>query len=144
MAEETNIIDSGIVDLKPRQALEKELKKTGPKPKELVAAEYKGIAIGREKVVVDPVEVQALAALGCTDNEIANWFGVVAQTLRQNFVAELIKGREEVKQSLRRAQLKTALGGNATMLIWLGKNILGQSDNPNDSDSNAPLPWTDE
>jgi hypothetical protein len=30
------------------------------------------------------------------------------------------------------------------MLIWLGKNILGQSDNPTNSDANAPLPWTDD
>jgi hypothetical protein len=30
------------------------------------------------------------------------------------------------------------------MLIWLGKNMLNQSDNPIDSDSNQPLPWQDD
>jgi hypothetical protein len=29
---------------------------------------------------------------------------------------------------LRRKQLEKAMGGDSTMLIWLGKNMLGQSD----------------
>jgi hypothetical protein len=33
---------------------------------------------------------------------------------------------------------------NAAVQIFLAKNILGMSDNPYDSESNAPLPWTDE
>ena len=32
------------------------------------------------------------------------------------------------KASLRRTQWKTATGGNPTMQIWLGKNMLGQTD----------------
>ena len=38
------------------------------------------------------------------------------------------RGRARLRQSLRRAQIKSALSGNATMLIWLGKQYLGQSD----------------
>jgi hypothetical protein len=56
----------------------------------------------------------------------------------------LIKGREELKVSLRRAQLKLALSGNAVMLIWLGKNLLLQSDNPTNTSEKQALPWTDE
>jgi hypothetical protein len=33
------------------------------------------------------------------------------------------------KMSLRRKQYTTAMDGNPTMLVWLGKNWLGQSDN---------------
>lgn len=117
--------------------------KTGPKPKQLVTAEYLGIPVGRDKIVVDPDEVRDLASIGCTDKDIANWFGIKEDTLRYNFTADLIKGREDLKVSLRRAQLKLALQGNATMLIWLGKNLLGQSDNPTDSSANQPLPWTE-
>jgi hypothetical protein len=40
--------------------------------------------------------------------------------------------------------LQTALSGNATLLIWLGKNILLQSDNPTNTVDTKPLPWTDE
>lgn len=115
--------------------------KTGPKPKQLVTAEYLGIPVGRDKKIIDPEEVEKLAGIGCKDSEIADWFGIKQDTLRYNFADQLTKGREHLKQSLRRAQLSLALGGNAVMLIWLGKNILGQSDNPQDSDSNSPLPW---
>ena len=115
--------------------------KTGPKPKELVTAEYQGIPVGRDKKVIDPEEVEKLAALGCKDSEIADWFGIKQDTLRYNFADQITKGREHLKQSLRRAQLTLALSGNAVMLIWLGKNILGQSDAPTESQANTPLPW---
>jgi hypothetical protein len=121
-------------------------KKTGPKPKDLVTVEVTGYQVGRgitKKVVFDE-DVYKLATMGCSDKEIATWFDIKEDTLRYNFAEIIAKGREDLKQSLRRAQIKLALGGNATMLIWLGKNILGQSENPTDSEANAPLPWTDD
>jgi hypothetical protein len=117
--------------------------KRGPKPKQLTEMVVLGLPVGRDKKIVPPEEVYKLAAIGCKDTEICNWFGIGPDALRNNFAAELTKGREDVKIALRRAQLTTALEGNATMQIWLGKNILGQSDNPQDSAENAPLPWTD-
>jgi hypothetical protein len=46
---------------------------------------------------------------------------------------------------LRRAQLKSALEGNTSMMIWLGKNILKQSDNPIDENEvDKILPWSDD
>ena len=118
--------------------------KPGPKPKELVTAEYQGIPVGRDKKVIDPEEVEKLAGIGCKDSEIADWFGIKYDTLRNNFSDQLTKGREHLKQSLRRAQLSLALSGNAVMLIWLGKNILGQQDNPTNNEDQKPLPWTDD
>lgn len=118
--------------------------KPGPKPKELVEGTYMGIPVGRDKKVIDPEEVEKLAAIGCKDSEIADWFGIKYDTLRNNFSDQLTKGREHLKQSLRRAQLNLALSGNAVMLIWLGKNILGQSDTGVNSDNNQPLPWSDD
>lgn len=117
--------------------------KTGNKPKKLVAVEVYGYEVGRgkNKRIVTPDDVYKLAAIGSTDREIARWFDVNEDTLRYNFKDSLAKGREDLSQSLRHAQLKLALSGNATMLIWLGKNLLGQSDNPTDSDANLPLPW---
>lgn len=38
------------------------------------------------------------------------------------------RGYAEVTTGLRRKQLDLALRGNATMLIWLGKQLLGQKD----------------
>lgn len=117
--------------------------KTGNKPKKLVAVEVYGYEVGRgkNKRVVTPDDVYKLAAIGSTNREIARWFDMDESTLAYNFATILAKGREDLSQSLRMAQLKLALSGNATMLIWLGKNILGQTDNPTDSESNQPLPW---
>ena len=116
-------------------------KKTGNKPKVPVDIPIPHILVGRDKKPVNPKEVYQLAALNCKDKEIAEWIGIDENTLRYNFSVELIKGRENLKQSLRQAQIKLALSGNATMLIWLGKNILGQSDAPMDTDDQKILPW---
>ncbi len=118
--------------------------KTGPKPKELVEGVIIGLPVGRDKTVVPPDQVEELAALGCTDRDIANFYGIKEDTLRYNFTDNLIKGRENLKISLRRSMLKTAHGGNAAVLIFLAKNILGMTDTPINSDDKKPLPWTDD
>jgi hypothetical protein len=118
--------------------------KTGPKPKELVEATILGKVVGRDKKVVPPNEVYKLAAIGCKNQEIADWFGIDENTLTYNFSEEILKGKENLKHSLRRAQIQLALGGNAVMLIWLGKNLLSQSDNPQQGEDREPLPWQDD
>ena len=105
--------------------------------------EVEGRIVGRDKKVIPPEEVYKLAQIGCKDIEIAAWFGIAEDSLRYNFAVELLKGRENLKQSLRRAQLSLALSGNAVMLIFLGKNYLGQSDNPINTEALQPLPWSD-
>ena len=45
---------------------------------------------------------------------------------------------------LRRKQIEVAMSGNHTMLIWLGKNMLGQSDTPMQDEEVTILPWSDE
>lgn len=118
-------------------------KKTGNKPKQLVEGTYLGIEVGKDKKIIDPKEVEKLASIGMKNSEIAEYLDIDDSTLGYNFKQELIKGRHNLKVSLRKAQISLALTGNATMLIWLGKNILGQSDSPFDSEGNAPLPWDD-
>lgn len=121
-----------------------ENKKPGPKPKELVEGTIMGLPIGRDKKVIPPDQVYELAALGCRDTEIANFFGIAESSLRYNFSAELTKGREELKITLRRAMLKNAtVNMHAAVQIFLAKNILGMSDSPIDAEANAPLPWNE-
>jgi hypothetical protein len=133
---EENIVQ-GSGTLQPRG-------KTGPKPKELVEATYLGIPVGRDKKVIDPEEVEKLAALGCKDSEIANWFGIAYDTLRNNFADNLTKGREDLKITLRRAMLNNACKNmNAAVQIFLAKNLLGMSDTGQESDDKKPLPWSD-
>ena len=141
---DNNLDDNPTPNIVQAEAFGLKAAKTGPKPKELVTAEYQGIPVGRDKKVIDPEEVEKLAGIGCKDSEIADWFGIKQDTLRYNFAGQLTKGREHLKQSLRRAQLSLALSGNAVMLIWLGKNILGQTDTPTNNEEQKPLPWSDE
>lgn len=104
-----------------------------------------GLVVGRNKVVVPPQEVEDLAAIGCTDRDIANWFGIDENTLRYSFSDNLVKGREDLKISLRRAMLKNAcVNLNAAVQIFLAKNMLGMSDNGMTSDSSKVLPFTDD
>jgi len=73
-------------------------------------------------------QVEKLASVGCTDDEIANVAGMSASTLRRRFDAQIKRGRAGLRQNLRAAQVRRALEGSDTMLIWLGKNYLGQRD----------------
>jgi hypothetical protein len=130
-----------LITLNEAYMTEPNKSKTGPKPKKLVDIPVPHLIVGRDKKPINPKEVYQLAALHCKDTEICEWLGIDDSTLKYNFKHELTKGRENLKQSLRQAQIKLALGGNATMLIWLGKNILGQSDNPIDTDDQKILPW---
>lgn len=121
-------------------------KRTGPKPKgsSKITIETVGKIIGRDKKPVPANDVFKLAAIGMKDIEIAEWFGIDGNTLRYNFSVELLKGRNTLNQSLRRKQIEVAMGGNPTMLIFLGKNLLGQSDSPAAAQEAKILPWDDE
>jgi hypothetical protein len=100
--------------------------------------------VGRPKLDIDPEQVKRLARLHCTMQEMADFFGCHRDTLRDNFSAEIDKGRSEGNISLRRKQWQMAVEkGNVVMLIWLGKQMLGQRNEILESDNNAPLPIYD-
>jgi len=103
-----------------------------------------GLVVGRgdRQRVIPPDEVYRLSALGCSLAEIAVWFGVSESTMRYNFAEYWARGQENIKQRLRAAQIKAALNGNATLLIWLGKNMLNQTDQPATNSADQILPWT--
>ena len=81
-----------------------------------------------KKYNVDPAEVEKLASYGCTNREIADFFSCPENTLAVTYSRHTTKGRAELRKRLRKAQINLALSGNATMLIWLGKQYLEQSD----------------
>jgi hypothetical protein len=54
----------------------------------------------------------------------------------------LLKGRSQGKIRLRQLQLKAAEKGSAAILIWLGKQMLGQTDQIDNSEEDQPLPWS--
>lgn len=93
-------------------------------------------------------EFDKLCAMQCTREEIAAWFGISKQalirachtnfgmTFKELHAQKRMKGRI----SVRRKQFQLAMEGNPTMLIWLGKQYLGQRDNMElTSDPQRPL-----
>lgn len=70
--------------------------------------------------------VRDLASIGCSTVEIAAVLGVSARTVQRRCRTEIDAGHEMLKVSLRRWQYSKAKEGNTTMLIWLGKQYLGQ------------------
>jgi hypothetical protein len=86
--------------------------------------------IGRPKIVIDYPLVERLAHIQCTQEEISNIMGISVDTLTRDetFCGIYKKGMESGKSSLRRLQWKGAEAGNMTMLVWLGKQYLKQTD----------------
>ena len=94
----------------------------------------KRIGAGRPMAQLDLVELEKLCAMMCTETEIADWFRVSRDTIavakkRPEYAAVMERGRSLGCISLRRKQMQMAEAGNVGMLIWLGKQYLGQRDN---------------
>jgi hypothetical protein len=82
---------------------------------------------------IDLAELERLSAMQCTDEEIGAWFKVSTRTIerrRKNraFAEVMDRGKAKGRISVRRMQMKLLEQGNATMGVWLGKQILGQTD----------------
>ena len=95
-----------------------------------------------KKYNIDNKQVQNLARLGCTNIEIANFFGCDESLIRHSYSEFLIKGRAEQKMRLRQLQWNSAERGNIVMQIFLGKNLLGQTDKIETTNLEKPLPWS--
>jgi len=81
-----------------------------------------------KKYDIDTVEVEKLASYGCTNIEIADFFGCSSDLIEKSYSEYLTKGRSQGKIRLRKMQWKSAEDGNVTMQIWLGKQVLGQAE----------------
>lgn len=91
---------------------------------------------GRPRKIIDMALVEKLAQIHASQEEIAATLGVsvgyVSEHLKDGadpaFAAAHARGWSNGRLNLRRRQLEKAMGGDSTMLIWLGKNMLGQAD----------------
>ena len=96
---------------------------------------------GRPRVEIDLGLVERSAHIGCTNDEIVALLGIGRSTFYDRLkddpaLQEVIdRGREIGKATLRRMQWAGAESGNPTMLIWLGKQMLGQKDKLENSGS---------
>lgn len=84
--------------------------------------------MARPRKQIDPDQVRELAAIQCSHAEMAAVLKCSPDTLQRRFAAVINEGRQAAFASLKRKQFEMAMGGNITMLIWLGKQYLGQRD----------------
>ena len=81
-----------------------------------------------KKYNLDTKQIEQLASFGCTNIEIASFFGCDESLIRKSYSEYIAKGRDSGKIRLRQYQWASAKKGNVAMLIWLGKQMLGQAD----------------
>lgn len=91
------------------------------------------MALRGTRAEIDLGELEKLCSLQCTDEEIAAWFGVTTRTIERRrtepeFAEVMRRGKAKGRISVRRMQMKLLEEGNATMGVWLGKQMLGQSE----------------
>lgn len=92
---------------------------------------------GRPKIQIDQKSFEELCKMQCTELEISGFFGCSDETLnkwckktyKKTFQECFEVFRQGGKASLRRTQWLMA-EHNAAMAIFLGKNYLGQADDP--------------
>ena len=87
-----------------------------------------GKKVGRPRKEITAKQVEALAAMQASYAEMAAALDCSCEVLERRFSAAIKRGREQATMSLKRAQFRLALSGHPTMLIWLGKQYLGQKD----------------
>jgi len=98
-------------------------------------------------IFIDWEKVDNMCAIQCTGEEIAGVLDIDYDTLQRackrekNLLFSDYIGQKKSggKMSLRRKQYSTAMAGNATMLVWLGKNWLGQTDKLDTTSSDGSM-----
>jgi len=92
--------------------------------------------MGRPLIEIDWKQLDKLCILMATLEDIAGWFDCSIDTIERaikrehniTFAEYYKKKSARGRISLRRKQYEVAMSGNVSMLIWLGKQVLGQAD----------------
>jgi len=79
-----------------------------------------------------------------TDQELADKFGLSLEKLKRNYMPIVDKNRASGREALRIMQFEKAMQGDTRMLIWLGKQYLKQTDDPQFNCNDIVLPWSDD
>lgn len=94
----------------------------------------------------DYVLLEQIAGLFPTDEEIAVILGCSKRTIGnlkvndEKYIKTINDVQQKTKMKLRQLQMGQAMGGNTTMLIFLGKQKLGQADSfKHSGDPAAPM-----
>jgi len=93
---------------------------------------------GRPRIKLDPKQAKIFGYFRATYDTMAEQIGCHVDTIRaamqdedSEFSKAYKKGFSSMKMKLSEAQVQTAIEDrNPTLLVWLGKQYLGQKDNP--------------
>lgn len=106
---------------------------------------------GRPKTIIDWEELDKLCFIQCTCAEIAGWFRCSTYTIDRlckekwglNFTDYFNKKSVGGRISLRRKQFQIATAGNVPLLIFLGKQYLGQTEGlkPKEMPETKEIDW---
>lgn len=92
--------------------------------------------MGRPKIQIDQNQFEKLCNIMCTLDDISGFFDCSPDTIerwcKSNYgetFADVYKKKSAIgRVSLRRKQFEVAMTGDRTLLVWLGKQQLGQRD----------------
>lgn len=92
--------------------------------------------MGRPIKHIDQAQFEKLCNILCTLDDIAGFFDCSVDTIEnwckktyKETFSDIYKKKSAVgRVSLRRKQFEVAMSGDKTMLVWLGKQQLGQRD----------------
>lgn len=80
---------------------------------------------GRPRVQADPEVLKALAAVGCTMEEIATYCRCSVKTLERKWLPTIEQGRQLARISVRRKAYEMMAAGNTAVVIFLLKAMCG-------------------
>ena len=84
--------------------------------------------MAKQKIELDIDDIRELASEGNTIEDISTLLGVSNTVIAENeeYKRAYEMGLCDMRSMLRHSQFQSAKSGNTTMLVWLGKVILGQ------------------
>jgi hypothetical protein len=109
------------------------------KPDKKVPTIRKRPKAGRPEAEIDLRVVEGLGAIMATHEEVSTAIGISISTFRKKLKAKpevkeaYERGKNSGRITLRRELMKSARAGNARILIFLAKNWLGYTENPEES-----------
>lgn len=103
--------------------------------------------VGRPRIELDPKQAKIFGYFRATYDTMAEQMECHVDTIRQamqddksEFSKEYKKGFSGMKMKLSEAQVKTAIEDrNPTLLVWLGKQYLGQKDMPESENTETKI-----
>lgn len=96
---------------------------------------------GRPKLKLCEQDITNLARIGCSVEDMALVLNCSTRTIERRFVGACEKGRADLRNNIKKTQVDVAINDRSVpMLIWLGKQLLGQKDSRQEVEHKGEIP----